>query len=225
MENGNLGAARMFDQYGITAANNLALFLSESLENVKKMQKMPGDGDCDKPGGSGLKQGLAKLKEGEQSIKEQLQRMIDEMKSGKSGNLSKTIGEAIAQQELMEQMVRDMLSGSTVGSAAQQLFKSVEQMVEESRKDLINRNISSELISRQNKILSRLLEAEKSEMERGEDEQRESKTAVEIKGNNPESYFELNNKGKSETEFSNPGSFNLSKFYEQKYNSFLNRLK
>lgn len=225
MENGNLGAAGMYDQYGITSANNLALFLSEALENMKKMQSMPGDGDCDKPGGSGSKAGLAKLKQSQQAIKDQLQQMIDQMKSGKTGNLSRNIGETIAQQEIMQQLLRDMMNGNTVGSAAQQQLKSVEQMIEESRKDLINKNITGELINRQNKILSRLLEAEKSEMERGQDDERESKTAEDIKGRNPESYFEYKNKIKTETEFAKPGNFKLNSFYEQKYNSFLNRIK
>jgi hypothetical protein len=38
-------------QLAITAANNLALFLNEALENIEKQMEnaMPGDGDCDKP--------------------------------------------------------------------------------------------------------------------------------------------------------------------------------
>lgn len=225
MENGNLGAAGMYDQYGITAANNLALFLSEALENMKKQQNMPGDGDCDKPGGNGSKSGLAKLKQSQQSIKDQLQQMIEEMKSGKTGNLSKMIGQTIAQQEIMQQLLQDMMNGTSIGSGAQQQLRAVEQMLEETRRDLINKNITGDLIKRQNSILSRLLEAEKSEMERGQDDERESKTADDKKGRNPQNYFEYKNKTKNETELAKPSNFKLNNFYDQKYNSFLNRIK
>lgn len=224
LESGNIGGARMYQQYGITAANNLALFLSESLENLKKQQNGSGDGDCDKPGGKGSKPGMMQLKESQNSIKEQLQQMIDQMKKGEMGKLSKSIGQTIAQQEIMQQLIQDMVNGSSVGSSAKQQLKAVDQMLEQSRKDLINRNISSELINRQNMILSKLLDAEKSEIERGQDDKRESKTAGDIKGRNPEGYFEYKNKHKVENELAKPTDFRLRNFYDQKYNSFLNKI-
>ena len=39
LESGNIGGSRMYQQYGITAANNLALFLSEALDNIKKQEE------------------------------------------------------------------------------------------------------------------------------------------------------------------------------------------
>lgn len=225
LESGNIGGARMYQQYGITAANNLALFLSEALENIKKQQNQPGDGDCDKPGGSGSKAGMMKLKESQSSIKEQLQQMIDQMKNGNMGNMSKSIGQTIAQQEMMQQMIKEMINSGSVGSGATQQLKAINQLLDQSRKDLINRNITSELINRQNMILSRLLDAEKSEIERDQDDKRESKTAGDIKGRNPESYFEYKSKLKNENELAKPSNVKLKSFYDQKYNSFMNKIK
>jgi hypothetical protein len=227
LESGNLGGSRMYQQYGITAANNLALFLSEALESLKEQEKnaMPGDGDCEKPGGKNSKPGMKSLKESQSSIKEQLQQMIDQMKKGDMGKLSKSIGQTLAQQEIMQQLIRDMLNSGSVGSKASDQLKAIDQLLEQSRKDLINKNISNELISRQNLILSRLLDAEKAEIERDIDDKRESKTAIDIKKENPENYFEYKNKLKNENEMIKRSNFKLRSFYDQKYNNFLNQLK
>ncbi|HZL11114.1 MAG TPA: hypothetical protein VFC65_14065 [Prolixibacteraceae bacterium] len=227
LESGNIGGSRMYQQYGITAANNLALFLSEALENIKKQQKQmgEGDGDCDKPGGKGSKPGMKNLKESQNSIKEQLQQMIDQMKNGDGSKMSRSIGQTLAQQEIMQQLIRDMINGGSVGSKATAQLKAIDQLLEQSRRDLINKNVTSELINRQNLILSRLLDAEKSEIERDFEDKRESKTAIEIRKENPEGYFEYKKTLKNEKEIIKRSNFKLKSFYDQKYNTFLNQIK
>lgn len=227
LESGNIGGSRMYQQYVITAANNLALFLSEALENIKKQQdaQSGGEEDGEEAGKKGSKPGMGMLKESQNSIKEHLQEMIDQMKSGDMGKLSKSIGQTIAQQEIMQQLIRDMLNGAPMGKEAKGQLKAIDQLLEQSRKDLINRNINSELIKRQNLILSKLLDAEKSEVERDFEDKRESKTAIDIKKANPEGYFEYKNKTKNENELLNRNANQLRNFYDQKYNNFLNQIK
>ncbi len=227
LESGNIGGSRMYEQYGITAANNLALFLSESLENIKKQQNASAesDEDCDKPGSQGSKPGMKKLKESQNSIKEQLQQMIDQMKKGDMGKMSKSIGQTLAQQEMMQQLIREMLNGKTVGSQAKEQLRAIDQLLEQSRKDLISKNVTNELINRQNLILSKLLEAEKSEIERDVDDKRESKTAQDVKKTVPEGYFEYEKQLRNENERLKRGNYKLKSFYDQKYNNFLNQIK
>ena len=227
LDAGNIGGSRMYQQYGITAANNLALFLSEALENIKQQEKnsMPGDGDPENTDQKGSKSGMKSLKESQTSIREQLQQMIDQMKKGDLGKMSKSIGQTLAQQEIMQQLIRDMVNSGSVGSKASDQLKAIDQILEQSRKDLINKNITGELITRQNLILSKLLDAEKSEIERDFEDKRESKTATDVKKSNPEGYFEYNNKIKNENELMKKGSFKLRSFYDQKYNNFLNQIK
>jgi len=217
----------MYQQYGMTAANNLSLFLSEALENIKKQDQngQPGDGDCDKPGGKGSKPGMKSLKDSQSSIKEQLQQMIDQMKKGDMGKMSKNIGQTLAQQEMMQQLMRDMINSGSVGTKASEQLKAIDQLLEQSNKDLINRNVTNELINRQNLILSKLLDAEKSEIERDYEDKRESKTAIDIKKSNPEGYFEYKNKLRNENELIKRNNFKLRSFYDQKYNNFLNQIK
>jgi len=227
LETGNIGGSRMHQQYTITAANNLALFLSEALENIKKEQNQEGEGDeeSDESGKPGKKSGMKKLKDSQNSIKEQLQQMIDQMKNGETGKMSKSIGQTLAQQEMMQQMIQDLLNGKSVGSGAKEQLKAIDQLLEQSKRDLINRNISNELINRQNLILSKLLEAEKSEIERDFDDKRESKTATDVKKRVPDGYFENDNKFKNENELIRRNNYKLRSFYDQKYSNYLNRLK
>lgn len=226
LESGNIGGTRMYQQYGITAANNLALFLSEALENIKEQEKnsQPGDGDCEKPG-SKSKPSMKSLKEGQMSIKEQLQKMIEDMKKGDSKQLSKSIGQTLAQQEMMQQLMREMINSGTIGSKASDQLKLIDQLLEQSKRDLINKNINSEIVNRQNLILSKLLDAEKAEIEREFDDKRESKTAIDEKKSNPQGYFEFINKTGAENELIKRDNFRLKNFYDQKYNNFINRLK
>lgn len=226
IETGNIGGTRMYQQYGITAANNLTLFLSEALESLKEQEKtsMPGDGDCEKPGLKS-KASMKSLKDSQMSIREQLQQMIDQMRKGDSGKLSKSIGNTLAQQEIMQQLIREMINSGTVGSKTSDQLRAIDQLLEQSRKDLVNKNITGDLVNRQNLILTKLLDAERSEIERDTEDKRESKTANDIKKSNPEGYFEYNTKIKNESELIKRENFRLKSFYDQKYNSFLNRLK
>jgi len=227
LEDGNIGSSRMYQQYGITSANNLALFLSEALERLKELEKnsMPGDSDSGKPGKKSSKPSLSNMKESQSSIKDQLQKMIDQMKSGDMGKMSKTIGQTLAQQEIMQQMIHELLNSGSVGSKASEQLKIADLMLEQSRKELINKNITAELVQRQNLILSKLLDAEKSEIERDIDDKRESKTALDIKKDNPEGYFEYKSKLKNENELIKRNNNKLRGFYEQKYSNFLNQIK
>ncbi len=226
LESGNLSMVRMYQQYSITAVNNLALFLSEALENIKEQQKnsQSGEGDCEKPGGKS-KSSMSNLKNTQMSIKQQLQKMIDEMKNGNNGQLSKNIGQMLAQQEIMQQLMREMINSGSLGSKSSDQLKLVDQLLEQSKKDLINKNITGELYNRQNLILSKLLDAEKSEIERDYEDKRESKTAVNKKSINSQEYFDFNLKSKSENEIIRNDNFRMKSFYDQKYNSFINMLK
>lgn len=225
-ESGNIGSVTMQQQFGITAANNLALFLSEALENLKEQEKnsMPGDGDEGSASKKSSNKSFNNLKNSQQSIKDQLQKMVDQMKKGELGNMSKNIGQTIAQQEMMQQLIKEMINSGTVGSKTGNSLKVIDQMLEQNRIDLINKRINNELITRQNIILSKLLEAEKAEIERDFDEKRESKSVKDYKVSNPQGYFEYN-KQVNENELIKRNSYKLRGFYDRKYNSFLNQIK
>jgi len=226
LEDNNLSTALKNQQMAMTAANNMALFLNEALDNLQKQMAdaMPGDQQCDKPGG---KKGnsMSLLKQSQQSMKKQLQQMIQQMKEGKEGNMSKQIGQSLAQQEMMQQMIREMMMNSDVGSSAKEQLKQIEQLLEENHHDLVNKNITTQLIKRQNLILNKLLKAEKADMERDMDNKRESKTALDKFYSNPNQYFEYKNEKKDYNEVIERNNYQLRNFYERKYKNYINNLR
>ncbi len=226
LEESRLHASLNQQQYAITSANNMALFLNEALDNLQKQMAyaMPGDQQCDKPG-SDSSETMNLLKQAQQGMKEQLQQMIDQLKSGQSGKGSEQIGKTLAQQEMMQQMIRELLMNSEVGSAAEEQLKQINQLLEQNVADLAHKNLTSEMISRQQLILNKLLKAEKAEMERDVDDQRDSKTAEDKFYSNPIEFFEYKKHEKQLEEVIERNNYQLRKFYDRKYREYINNLR
>ncbi|MGD9929681.1 MAG: hypothetical protein AB7U05_06650 [Mangrovibacterium sp.] len=225
MSEGNISNSLRYQQSALTSANELALFLNETLENLEKQlsESMPGDQECDKPG-SGGKPGLNILKDAQQSLKDQMQQLIQQMKDGNSKGLNENIGRMLARQEMLQQMVRQAILGNEVGSSAKEQLRQVETLIEQNRLDLIQKNLTNSMINRQNLILDKLLQAEKAEMERDVDDERESKSADEKFFSNPVKYFEYKQTEKINQQYIQYKSYKLRQFYDQKYKQYINQL-
>ena len=220
------GTAVSHQQMAMTAANNMALFLNEALNNLQKQMasSMPGDQQCDKPG-SGQGNNMNMLKDAQQGIKEQLQQMIEQMKSGESGGMSEQIGKTLAQQEMMQQMIRQLMMDSDVGSSAKEQLEQINQLLEQNNVDLANKQITATMISRQNLILNKLLKAEKAEMERDVEDERESKTVDENFYSNPIEFFEYKQQEKELQDVIERNAYQLRIFYDRKYREYINNLR
>ena len=66
-------------QYVMTGVNNLALMLSEALNQMQQqMQKIPakeGSGSCKKPGGKGQKPSMANMRQMQEQINQQIKKL------------------------------------------------------------------------------------------------------------------------------------------------------
>lgn len=216
--------ARMNQQFVITAVNNLALLLNEALENLEKQMAdgMEGDQECENPGSG--KPGMNMLKETSENIKQQLQKMIEQMKNGKSGPMSQQLGESLMQHEMMQQMLRDLMNNGSVGSDAKSQLQKIDQLLEQNRRELMNKTINSQTITRQNLITTRLLEAEKAEMEREFENKRESESATDFYSN-PVNFFEYKEKDNFSIEYLNKNSHQLNNFYNYIYKQYLQNME
>jgi len=224
MEDAKFREAGSSQQFVITSANNLALLLNEALENLEKMQasSQPGDQQCENPGGNGA--GIQDLKKTSESLQKQLEKMIEQMKNGNSQGMSQELGQSLMQHEMMQQMLRDLMNNGGVGSQAKDMLQQIDQMLEQNRKELMNRSINAETIKRQNLITTRLLEAEKAEMEREFDEKRESESAEDFYSN-PVKFFEYKLKENYSIEYLNKNSNKLNNFYNRKYKNYINNIR
>lgn len=168
-------------QLAMTSINNLALMLSETLDQLNSAMKnsKPGSKGKGKPGLSQLSKMQEQLNKNMQKAREQL---LQEGQQGQTKSGNRGLNEQLARMAREQQMIRQAIQElnrlenkdgqNNLGNLGE-LAKEMEQ----TEKDLVNKKIRQETISRQQDILSKLLDAERSEREREQDEKRESKEA------------------------------------------------
>jgi hypothetical protein len=216
--------ARSSQQFVMTSANNLALMLNEALENLEKQMAnaQPGDQQCESPGQG--QSGMNMLKQQSENIRNQLEQMIEQMKSGNPQQMNQQMGQSLIQHEMMQQMLREIMNNGSVGSDARRALQQIDEMLEQNRKLLMNKNVNTQMISRQNQITTRLLEAEKAELEREFEDERESRSAEDFHSN-PVEFFEYQEKNNAIIEQLNRNSHKLNTFYNNKYKQYLNNIQ
>ncbi|WP_276346062.1 DUF4175 family protein [Daejeonella sp. JGW-45] len=180
-------------QFAMTSINNLALMLNEALDQIQEAQQNG------KPGGKGKqkKQSLSQLSKMQEQLNKNMQKARDEMQKqngqqrpgqqGKSGQAQGQNGQGMSEQLARmareQQMIRQAMQeinrmenkdGKSGLGNLNQLVKEMEQ----TETDLVNKKIQQETLNRQQEILSKLLEADKAEREREQDEKRESKEGI-----------------------------------------------
>lgn len=224
MEEGLLPNARSSQQFVMTATNNLALLLNEALENLEQQMANGEPGDTGDNNQKKSKSGMNLLKQQSENIKEQLQKMIDELKQGGGSNRSQHFGHSLMQHEMMQKMLREIMSNGGIGDDTKKALQHVDDILEENRQNLMNKNIDPDIITRQNLINTRLLEAEKAELEREYEEERESKTAEDFYSN-PVQFFQFIEDDKPIIEDLNRNSHRLSNFYNSKFKQYLNNIQ
>ncbi len=209
----------------MTSTNNLALLLSEILNQMKNSESSgSGSGKGSKKPKNGKQKAMQDLKGMQESLKKQMEQLLKQMKDGQGGlskdAQTKQLAKMLAQQEIFKQMLKEMQSGFSLNPETKKLLNEIQKMSEENKKDIINRKITPELINRQKKIETRLLEAEKAENKRKFDKKRESETPENKIYKSPKDIF---NNQKNNTIFDEDlykRNIQLRKFYKQLYNEY-----
>ncbi len=236
--------ASVNQQYVMTSLNNLALILDESLKQMQKQmqqQQKPGDSNCNKPGkGKNPKPGPGNMSKMQEQMAKQLEQMRKEMEQGKkpgekpgkenpgsmgmpgmSEKLAKMAAQQAAIRRQMEKMSQEM---NKDGKGSGNKLKEIAKQMEEQEKDIVNKNIRPETIRRQQEIMSRLLEHEKAQREREQDNKRESKQPAYPPVSNPETYFEFQKRQQNEVEMLKTMPAGLKPYYKNKSEQYLNGL-
>lgn len=233
MQNRAIAMAGTKQQYVMTAVNNLALLLSETLKNMEQNMSMMASG---KSGKSNPKpgQGKSSMKSMRQ-MQEKLNQQMEELKKGmqpkpgekgeqgKSGNsrMSEQLARMAAQQEALRKMLQNY--GEELqknGEVNQQSIQKMLQEMEKTETDLVNKILNQETMKRQQEILTRLLESEKAEMKREQDEKRESNEGKDLPKPDPAKYFESIGIPSKETELLNTIPPSFRNYYRNKVNSY-----
>lgn len=224
-------------QFVLTSMNNLALMLAESMKNMKDQLKECQNcknGKPKKDGGSCNKPGQGQKAKSARELQQQLNRQMEALKKsmeqgegqpgGEGGNqkeVSEQLAKMAAQQEAIRKMMQDiqgeLKSQDGVGN------KSIEQMIrdmEQTEKDLVNRMITQQTINRQKNIETRLLESEKADMQREQEEKRESTEASQVKNFNPPKEWNMDKNSEQQNEMFKTVPVNLNYYYKEKVNQY-----
>ena len=216
-------------QQVMTSANNLALLLLELMEQMQEQMAMQNNnsGQCNKCKNRGQGSQAGQRREMIQGLKQQMQDMINQMKEGgkqQGGKQSEQLAKMLMQQEIMQQMLNEMMN-SGISPENAKILQEINRMMEENLKDIINGNITPTTINRQEQILTRLLQAEKSEREREIDNKRKSNEAKEYKISNPEKSFKDVEKQIRFNELLQMSNIKLNNYYNSKYKDYLKGLE
>jgi hypothetical protein len=209
--------------------NDLALMLSEVMQQMQQQMSgnMPGNQQCDNPGGkgSGKKPSDKPGSSGQKSLGDQMKKMKDGMKKGGQGGQSKQFAKMAARQAALRQALQEKqkeMQGQGQGS------KELQDMIEQMNKneiDLVNKNLTNEMLNRQQDIMTKLLEHEKAERERDKDNKRKSESAGTYERKMPPSLEEYIKKRESEIEQYKDVSPSLKPYYKFLVEEYFKELK
>lgn len=171
--------AASHQQYVMTAANNLALMLEQSLQQMQQMQAQMSKGQqqCQKPGN---KPNGQTLKEMQGQIGQMMDRLKEGEKQGKGGQMSKEMVETISKQEQLRKALEEMQQNEGSDGSKGNRQKAIEEL-KKMEDELINGKVADNYKQRLKEIETRLLESEKAELKQKQDEKRESTSADKLK--------------------------------------------
>ena len=167
-------------QTALQSMNNLALMLAESLQQMES--SMSGSGSSQqrsKPSKGQQGQNMKNMQQLQEQLGEQLKQLQQQMQSQQGDKLSKQLSEELArmaaEQEMlregMQQMLDEMKKNGQLGDdGLNQIIKDMERLEE----DIVNKRITNQTLERNRQIVSRMLESEKAQQKRDQDERRKS---------------------------------------------------
>ncbi len=206
-------------QFSMTSINNLALMLNDHFNMMMDMMAnaKPGSGK-----GKGKKKGgqpnLGKL---QQQLNQQMQ---DIKNGGKSGRqLSEEFAKMAAEQERIRRALQEMQEklkkegGKIPGG-------DIPGKMEQTEMDLVNKQITEQTIRRQNEIITRLLESEKSMREQNQEEERKGETAKDYSQEMPRAFEEYLRLKEKELELLQTMPPKLFPYYKKEVNEYFKRM-
>ena len=203
-------------QMTMTSINNLALMLDDHFDMMMQMMAN-AQPSMKKSKQKGQKPSLSQMQQ-------QLNRKIEELKnSGKTGRqLSEELAEMAAEQERIRRALQEM----------QQKMKNDGQMpggeipakMEQTEMDLVNKQLTDQLIQRQKQILTRLLDSEKSMREQDMDEERKGETAKDYDKEIPKAFEEYLRLKEKEVELLKTVPPKLYPYYKKEVSEYFKRM-
>ncbi len=239
LEERKKGVATVKQQYVMTGVNDLALMLSEVMEQMQQQManSMPGDQMCQNPGqgkgqGKGKKMSMSDM---QKQLNDQITKMQEDQKNGKGGKSGKAgekgkgesqrFAEMAAKQAAIRKAMREMAKEAQEQGQGSKQMEDLMKEMDKTETELVNKKLTNQMMKRQQEIMTKLLEAEKAQRERQYDNKRKSETAREQERKMPPSLEEYIKKREAEIEMYKTVSPSLKPFYKSLVEDYFNSLK
>ncbi len=222
LEERRVTQANEYQQRTMKALNDLALMLSEVLNNMQADQNsgMPGTGACRKPGkeGSG-KEGKTpkdKITKGQGELNEQMKGLKERLEKGQGqSGMSKEFAQMAAQQAALRKALRELQKEKQQQGKGSKALDEIMEEMDKIEIDLVNKRLTNETLRRQQHILTRLLEEERAEREQEQDDKRQAETARQQQPKLPPALEEYLKKRRAEVDLFRTVSPALKPYYKQ----------
>jgi hypothetical protein len=203
-------------QMSMTSINNLALMLDDHFDMMMQMMAN-AQPSMKKSKQKGQKPSLSQM---QQQLNERIQQLKNAPKSGRE--LSEELARMAAEQERIRRALQEM----------QEKMKNEGQMpggdlpgkMEQTEMDLVNKQLTDQLIKRQKEIMTRLLEAEKSMREQDMDEERKGETAKDYEKEIPKAFEEYLRLKEKEVELLKTVPPKLYPYYKKEVGEYFKRM-
>ena len=167
-----------YQHRALQSMNNLSLMLAESLNEMEMSMQMSGSGSSCKRKSQPQQQGksMQQMQELQKQLGQQLEQLQKQMQQPDSNpSMSEEFARMAAEQEMIRQQMQQMLdemkrNGQVGDDGLNQIIKDMERLEE----DLVNKRVNRRTIERNQQILSRMLESEKAQQKREQEEKRKS---------------------------------------------------
>ena len=255
----NFMEIRTRQQYAMTHANNLAVMLSQVLnqmqqQNQQAKSKKSGKGKPKpKPGqGKGSKPlTMSQIKKMQEELNKQLREGMNkkgeegkpqqggqkpgQMPNGQQPNpngqqgmgsegFARMAAQQMAIRQQLQKMMQQMDAKQKEGVGGAKMLEEMKRMMEQTEKELYNKKLTSEMLQRQQEILTRLLESEKAERKQEQEEKREAEQAKDKPKPSPpvfDLYIQQKNK---EKELLETIPADMQPYYKEKSKEYFNRI-
>ncbi|MFH1120206.1 MAG: DUF4175 family protein [Bacteroidota bacterium] len=232
LNNRVIPTARGKQQYVMTSVNNLALMLAESMKQMEQNMSMKSKSgksgkSCPNPG-AGKPSSMKSMRQMQEKLNKQMEAMKKGMKEGKGekgksgqGSMSEQLARMAAQQQALRKQLqeyRDQLQKE--GAVNQQGMNKMIEEMERTETEMVNKILNQETMRRQEEILTRMLESEKAEMQREQEDRRESNQGRDLPKPDPASFFNQMGIPSRETELLRTIPPSLRVYYKNKVNEY-----
>jgi len=229
LTNRRLSQAKVNQQYSMTSLNNLALMLSESLEQMQSQMAsgMKGCQNCQKKKGN--KSGPKSLGEMQKQLGDQLKKLKERKEKGEGDNGHKQWNKSLAQMAIKQAKIREHLKAlnQSKNKDGEKKYGDLEKIMEEMEqnvKDIVNNNLTEELLKRHKEITTRLLSVEKAIREQDVSEERKAESATNYIQNKPGLFDEYLKIKQEQIELYQSVPAELKPFYKKLVNKYFKQL-